>query len=74
VVTQVNGQSTSGLTLKQVVDDFRGITGGSVSVKVKRGDTNLTYLLSRVSWNRVIKSTLVQGAGTNSPAPASTNN
>ena len=74
LVTQVNGQPTSGLTLKQVVDGFRGITGGNVSVKVKRDNTNLTFIISRASWNRVIKSTFVQGAGTNTQSPASTNN
>lgn len=71
-VTQVNGQSMTGLTLKAVVDSFHGITGGNVAVSVKRGDTNLNFVISRTSWNKLYNSSFVY-PNTNTPTLSSTN-
>jgi len=71
-VTEVNGLSTSGLTLKQVVDSFRGITGGNVAVSVKRGETNLNFIISRTSWNKLYNSGFLY-PGTNTQSLGSTN-
>jgi len=56
IVTDLNGLATTGQNLNQVVEAFRGITGGAVTVTVKRiGTTNVTCVIRRTSWNNLRK-------------------
>jgi C-terminal processing protease CtpA/Prc len=66
VILEVNGQSTTTQSLRQVVDTFRGFVGNSVDVKVRRaGVTNMAFVIRRTSWNTLLKTTFDQGASTN---------
>jgi carboxyl-terminal processing protease len=66
VIMEVNGQAITNQSLRQVVEAFRGFTGGKVDVTVKRaGATNLTFVIRRTSWNTLLKTTLNQTPGTN---------
>ena len=66
VIMKVNGQAITNQSLRQVVEAFRGFTGGKVDVTVKRaGATNLTFVIRRTSWNTLLKTTFDQRPGTN---------
>lgn len=49
VITRVGGITTTGLVLKQVVDNLRGFTGASVPVTVLRGTNYLDFVIRRTS-------------------------
>jgi predicted metalloprotease with PDZ domain len=52
IITQVNGISTRGRLLAQIVDDIRGFSAGSVTITVQRtGTTNLDITVHRSSWS-----------------------
>jgi C-terminal processing protease CtpA/Prc len=54
VVLKVNGVSTTGQKLAQVVDSVRGFVASSVTLTIQRtGSTNLECVLRRSSWNRL---------------------
>jgi C-terminal processing protease CtpA/Prc len=66
VILEVNGLTTTNQSLRQVVETFRGFTGGKVDVTVKRaGATNLAFVIRRTSWNTLLKTTYDQGPSTN---------
>jgi membrane-associated protease RseP (regulator of RpoE activity) len=68
VVLEVNGAATAGMPLAQVVESFRGFTGGRVEVAVQRaGNSNVTCVIRRTSWNSLRGTTFNQIAGTNMP-------
>jgi membrane-associated protease RseP (regulator of RpoE activity) len=52
VITKVNGISTKGRPLAQIVDDMRGFAGGRVMISIQRaGATNLDVTVHRSSWS-----------------------
>jgi C-terminal processing protease CtpA/Prc len=66
VIMEVNRQAITNQSLRQVVETFRGFTGGKVDVTVRRaGITNLSFVIRRASWNTLLKTTFAQRPGTN---------
>lgn len=54
VVLKVNGLTTSGQKLAQVVARIRGLASSSVTMTIQRpGSTNLGCVLQRSSWNNL---------------------
>jgi membrane-associated protease RseP (regulator of RpoE activity) len=52
IIIQVNGISTRGRLLAQIVEDIRGLAAGSVTITVQRtGTTNLDITMHRNSWS-----------------------
>jgi membrane-associated protease RseP (regulator of RpoE activity) len=52
VVMKINGTTTAGMPLAQVVDELRGFVGGGVTVTIQRaGTNNLEMILHRKSWS-----------------------
>jgi S1-C subfamily serine protease len=49
IITKVGGITTTGLFVKQVVDNLRGFTGGSVPVTVLRGTNQIDFKIRRTS-------------------------
>jgi len=47
VITEIDGQSVSGLSLDAVVDMIKGESGTTVKIKVRRGSTNKTITVTR---------------------------
>jgi membrane-associated protease RseP (regulator of RpoE activity) len=50
-VTKIGGIATTGLALTQVVQRVRGFTGGTISLGVQRGGSNIDFVIERTSWN-----------------------
>ena len=66
LLVDINDQSVTNQSLRQVVDTLRGFTGGRVEVTVQRaGVTNLTCIVRRTSWNTLLNTTFNHGQGTN---------
>ena len=60
VITRVNGETTTGLKLADVVEAIRGFSMGSVTITVLRGKTNRTrldFVIHRHSMNSLIQPT-----------------
>jgi hypothetical protein len=53
IVLKINGTSTSGRSLKEVVADLRGVVGTTVTLTVQRGGTNLDCIVHRTSWENL---------------------
>jgi hypothetical protein len=53
IVLKINGTSTSGRSLKDVVDDLRGVVGTTVTLTVQRGGTNIDCIVHRTSWENL---------------------
>lgn len=53
LILEVDGQSTKGMSLVQVVDSIRGFTLASVDLKIQRNGTNLQLSLDRASWQKL---------------------
>jgi C-terminal processing protease CtpA/Prc len=52
VILQINGVTTRGESLSQVVENIRGFTAGAVTLTIQRaGSTNLQFVVRRTSWN-----------------------
>jgi len=49
IITRIGGITTTGLFLKQVVENLRGFTGGSVPVTVLRGTNQINFEIRRAS-------------------------
>jgi carboxyl-terminal processing protease len=60
VITQVNGATTTGQKLADVVEAIRGFSMGSVAITVLRGQTNdtrLEFVIRRDSMNSLLQLT-----------------
>jgi len=53
LLLEINGISTAGKGLAQVIDMLRGWTISSVNLLVQRGDTNFNSVIDRTSWNKL---------------------
>jgi S1-C subfamily serine protease len=53
VILQVDDAAVAGKPLADVVDSIRGLIGGEVTLKVGRGDTNLSIIIHRDSWEKL---------------------
>ena len=49
IITRIGGIATTGLFLRQVVENLRGFTGASVPVTVLRGTNYFDFLIRRTS-------------------------
>lgn len=53
VILEINGVSTKGQTINQIVEKIRGFTIARVDVLVLRDGTNLHCVVSRTSWKEL---------------------
>jgi C-terminal processing protease CtpA/Prc len=58
-VTRVDGISTTGLSLTQVLSNFRGFTAMSVPVTVLRGTNHLDFVIRRASMKSLQQRTII---------------
>jgi carboxyl-terminal processing protease len=51
IIASINGISTTGLSIDQAVDDIRGASGTKVTLQIVRGDTPLSFTITRANIN-----------------------
>jgi membrane-associated protease RseP (regulator of RpoE activity) len=53
LIVEINGKTTTGMALTEVVETMRGFTLSDVVLGIQRNETNLSLRIGRISWQKL---------------------